>query len=133
MTYILYIILSAPSFIIEFWLEKIGRPTTAPNSELKKSGEDLEAEGLTEYLWDVLYWTWGCIGAASVIGDKAWWMWIVVPLYSAYLAFTTFTGMRKGMGGMMGQGDGVEGTAGGGESKRQKKIEKRGGQKMQYR
>lgn len=120
--------LSSPSFAIEFWLEKIGRPTIAQNGELKKSGEDLEAKGLTEYLWDILYWSWGCIGLASVFGDKAWWAWIIVPLYSSWLAYTTFGGLRQGIAGL--KRDTVNDGA---TSNRQKKLEKRGGQRTQYR
>ena len=125
----LYIILSTPALAIEFWLEKIGRPTTAENGELKRSGEDLEAKGLTEYLWDVLYWSWGCISLSGFFGDKAWWAWIAVPLYSLWVVYTTLGGMRQTMAGMAGgetAGDGVV-------SNRQKKLEKRGGQRTQFR
>ena len=129
-TYLLYFLLSSPAFAIEFWLEKIGRPTITQNGDLKNSGEDLEAQGLTEYMWDVLYWSWGCTGVASLFGNKAWWMWIVIPSYSIWAAWTTFGGMRQGMAGPQG-GGGV--TDGGSTSKRQAKLEKRGGQKVQYR
>lgn len=88
------------------------------------------ASGLTEYMWDVLYWTWGCMGAVCVFGDRAWWLWVVVPLYSVWLAYTTLTGMRSGLAGM---GGGAPGDEHVGESKRQKKMEKRGGQRVQYR
>lgn len=91
------------------------------------------ASGLTEYMWDILYWTWGCIGAVCMFGDRAWWLWIVVPLYSVWLAYTTLTGMRSGFAGMGGGGDGSDQATAAGESKRQKKLEKRGGQRTQYR
>lgn len=131
-TFLLYSLLSFPAFVIEFWFERIGRPTYAQSGELKRSGEDLEAQGLTEYLWDVLYWTWGCLGLATVLGNLAWWMWMAIPLYSVWLAYTTFGGMRQGMAGMAGAGD--QALAGGsGGSNRQKKMEKRGGQRVQYR
>ena len=116
--------------MIEFWLEKIGRPTSAPNGELKKAGEDLEAQGLTEYMWDVLYWSWGCTSVATLFGNKAWWMWIIVPLYSVWLAWTTFGGMRQATAGPQGSAEMANGS---GTSNRQKKLEKRGGQKVQYR
>ena len=119
--------------MIEFWLEKIGRPAITQSGELRKSGEDLEALGLTEYLWDVLYWSWGCIAVASVLGNKAWWLWIVIPMYSLWLAYTTFGGMRQTMAGINGQGVGAEASHGRDPSNRQKKLEKRGGQKVQYR
>ena len=130
-SYLLYFTLTTPAIAIEFWLEKIGRPSTTSNRELR-AGEDLEAKGLTEYLWDVLYWSWGCMVLAAFFGDRAWWLWGVIPLYSAWLAWTTFGGMRQGMAGMAGQ-DGGTGADGNGTSNRQKKMEKRGGQKVQYR
>lgn len=130
-TLLLYLCLGSPALLIELWFEKIGRPSAIPNTgELKRPGEDLEAKGLTEYLWDVLYWTWGTILVAALVGNRAWWMWLATPVYSAWLGWTTYGGMKKGMGGMMGQKS--EGESGS-ESKRQKKLEKRGGQKMQYR
>ena len=138
----------APSALIELWFEKIGRPTYTSTSggqqqqqqsstaTATRAGEDLEAKGLTEFLWDVVYWTWGCIGVAGVFGDRGWWLWLVVPLYSVYAAWTMYRGFSGQMGGLMGGGskDGEGGGgAGGGESKRQKKLEKRGGQRIQYR
>ena len=93
----------------------------------------MDAKGLTEYLWDVLYWSWGCLFGATFLGDWTWWFWAAIPVYSAWLAWTTYSGMRGGFGGMMGQdGAGANGQAAS-ESKRQTKIEKRGGQKISYR
>lgn len=123
--------------VIEFYLERLSRPTHNPDFSLKRAGEDLEAKGLTEWMWDLLYWTWACVVLVALVGDRGWWAWVVVPGYSAWLAFTTFTGMKSGLSGMMGAGgsEGAEGGKGGGEaqSKRQAKMEKRGGQKMVYR
>jgi hypothetical protein len=57
---------------------------------------------------------------------------MAIPLYSVWLAYTTFGGIRQGMAGMAGAGD--RALAGGSEgSNRQKKMEKRGGQRVQYR
>lgn len=129
-SFILYLVLSAPAFIIEFWFERIGRPAYAPNGELKRSGDDLEAKGMTEYMFDVLYWTWGTTGVAAIFGDRAWWLWVAIPLYSVWLAYSTFGSVRQGMAGLSGQNSG---DANGPVSNRQKKLEKRGGQKVQYR
>ncbi len=130
-TLLLYVLFSAPALGIEFWLEKIGRPSYADNGELKRSGEDMDAKGLTEFMWDVLYWTWACVAAAALLGNKAWIMYAVVPIYSMWMASSMFMNMRQGMAGITGQGEGTGEAAG--ESKRQKKLEKRGGQKVQYR
>lgn len=54
---------------------------------------------------------------------------VVVPSYSIWLAYSTFSSARSGMAGLSGSGERTEQTA----SKRQQKIDKRGGQKVQYR
>ncbi|MCJ1315286.1 hypothetical protein MMC15_000603 [Xylographa vitiligo] len=131
-TFLLWTILSIPAFAIEFWFERIGRPTSGANGEVKNSGQDLEAKGLTEYMFDVLYWSWGTTFLASVFGDRAWWLWAAIPLYSAWLAYSTFGSVRQGMVGLSGQGPEGE-TPNGATSNRQRKMEKRGGQKVQYR
>lgn len=130
-----WFILALPSLVIEFWFEHIGRPTFSDNGDLKRAGEDLEAKGLTEWMWDITYWTWVCVVLAALVGNKAWYAWVAVPLYSGWLAFTTFSGARKGLAGMGGQSEDAAagGAAAPGQSKRQAKMEKRGGQKMQYR
>ncbi|KAF2721113.1 hypothetical protein K431DRAFT_320591 [Polychaeton citri CBS 116435] len=132
-----YLAFNAPALVIEFWFERIARPTYTSDGELRKAGEDLEAKGLTEWMWDVLYWSWACLVLVSLGGDWAWWLWGLVPVYSAYLAFATFKGLGGGMGGLMpGMGGGQEEGGQqqpGGTSKRQAKMEKRGGQKMVYR
>ncbi|PGH36124.1 hypothetical protein GX50_00979 [[Emmonsia] crescens] len=137
----LYLLLATPTLAIEFYLERLGRPrynnaaaSGGGGSTLRSAGEDLDAPGLTEYFWDVIYWTWGCMGAVCVFGDRMWWLWGLVPLYSGWLAYSTFMGFK---GGMAGLGGGVGEDAAGGEvaeSKRQKKMEKRGGaQRVRYR
>ncbi|KAF1988729.1 DUF788 domain protein, partial [Aulographum hederae CBS 113979] len=129
-SFLLYIFLSAPSLIIQFWFERIGRPTYGSEpGELLKSGEDLEAKGLTEWMWDVLYWTYGCLVMAAIFGDWVWWTWLVIPVYSGWAAYTTFNGARQGMAGFgapAGEGDAPL-------SKSQQKLQKRGGQKVERR
>ncbi|KAG8531399.1 uncharacterized protein KY384_003028 [Bacidia gigantensis] len=124
---LLYVSFAGPSFVIEFWLERIGRPVYTSDGGVQKAGEDLEQKGLTEYLWDVLYWTWACVALATIFGDRSWWAYTAVPLYSAYLAWKTYSGMKGGLGMGSGEENGQPS-----ESKRQKKMEKRG-QKVQYR
>ncbi|QIW94873.1 hypothetical protein AMS68_000391 [Peltaster fructicola] len=130
-----WVLFSLPALTIEFWFERIARPTyvdAGAGKELKRAGEDLEAKGLTEWMWDVLYWSWGCTALVTLFGNRLWWAYLAVPLYSAYLAFTTFSGARQGLAGLGGAGDaGATGAAA--QSKRQAKLEKRGGQRVQYR
>ena len=80
-------------------------------------------------MWDVLYWTYGCVLLAAVAGDWAWYLYAVVPMWSAYLAYTAFGGAKQMVSGLAGAG--AEGSQGG-QSKRQQKLEKRG-QRVQYR
>ena len=132
-SWLCYVLLSAPAFAIEFYLDRFGRPVHAQDGTLRRAGEDLEAKGLTEYMWDVLYWTWINVLLVVIFGDRAWWLYLVVPGYSAYLAATTVGGMKGMFGGAAGaQEDGQTQSTGGG-SKRQAKMEKRGGQKVSYR
>ena len=132
-----FILLTLPALVIEFWFERIGRPTYSEGvngKELKRAGEDLEAKGLTEWMWDVVYWTWGCTVFAALLGDRLWWLYLAVPLYSGYLAFATYSGVRQGFSGLGARaGAGGEAIGSGGQSKRQAKMEKRGGQRVQYR
>jgi hypothetical protein len=80
-------------------------------------------------MWDIVYWTYGVIVLVSLAGDKAWWAWGVIPLYSGYAAWTTYKGMTGGITDAVG----VPQPEAGGASKRQAKMEKRGAGKVQYR
>ncbi|USP77727.1 hypothetical protein yc1106_05001 [Curvularia clavata] len=123
---LLYLLLSAPQLLIQLYFERLSRPTLTADGAVKRPGEDLDAKGLTEYMWDVVYWTYGCIIMAAIIGDYAWLLWTVIPAYSAYAAWGTYTGMRGGY-------QDAAGVPQPQASKRQAKMEKRGGQKVQYR
>ncbi|KAK9369376.1 hypothetical protein V1509DRAFT_620606 [Lipomyces kononenkoae] len=89
-----YLILSLPAWIIEYQLDKIGRPRySQQNGSLISAGEDLNQAGLTELLWDIVYVTWGCDILAFIIGRNwVWLFYLVIPLYGSYLAYTSFIG-----------------------------------------
>lgn len=127
-----YLTLSAPGLILEYWLDTIARPKYDNAGNLTKAGDDLEAAGLTEFFWDIIYWTWINIVLVVFLGNRGWYLYVVVPIYAIYLAVTTFTGVRKSLGGLAGGPAGDEGSEAA-ASNRQKKLEKRGGQKMSYR
>lgn len=119
-----YLVLGVPTIAIEFYLERIGRPRFNDDGSLRSAGEDLGASGLTEYMFDVLYWTWGCMFFVGIFGNRAWWIWTAIPVYLVYLLYTTFMGMKRGFAG------GAGASAGGGDesampkSKNQLKKEK---------
>lgn len=73
--------------------------------------------------------------AVCLFNNRAWWFYLAVPLWSAYLAWSTFFGIKNGLAGLGGANEGtpVGGAGAGGSSKRQQKLEKRGGQRVQYR
>ena len=127
----LYLILSAPALGLEYWLESIGRPKYDQAGDLQRAGEDLDAPGLTEFFWDVIYWTWINIVAVVIIGNVAWWAYLLVPAYAIYAAVTTAQGVRGALSGSAGVGKDTEVPQG--QSKRQQKMEARGGQKVKYR
>lgn len=129
-----YLCLSTPALALEFWLESIARPSYDAEGNLRKAGEDLDAKGLTEFFWDVIYGTWINLVAVILVGNRAWWLYLVVPVYAGYAAFTTARGVKGMLGGM--SGGGAEGgeVAAQGQSKRAQKMEARGGQqKVRYR
>lgn len=104
-----YVLLSLPSFICQFALEKAGRPKfDAATGALKSSGEDLSAQGLTEYMWDVCWVTWGVQVLVMLFGNWLWLLWSVVPAYGAYKGYGLL-GMAKGLSGMQGMQQGMEG------------------------
>ncbi|KAA8897460.1 hypothetical protein FN846DRAFT_893048 [Sphaerosporella brunnea] len=125
-----YVLLVLPSLLIEAYLDRLGRPGYGANGDLLRPGEDLAAQGVTEYLWDIVYATWIVLGLVGLLGEWAWWVALVVPAYAAYLAW----GLYKGFvgGGMPGMPK-VEEQPAQGASKRQQKVEARGGQKVRYR
>ncbi|EFX02822.1 duf788 domain containing protein [Grosmannia clavigera kw1407] len=98
----LYLVLSTPSFISELMLERTGRPTFDPTTgSLRSSGEDLSAAGLTEYMFDVIWVTWGTVILVILFGNKLWLIWAIVPAYGAYKAYGLL-GMTRQMAGLQG-------------------------------
>ncbi|TVY40912.1 hypothetical protein LCER1_G009115, partial [Lachnellula cervina] len=75
-SFLTYAVLSLPSLIAEFILETTGRPKyDATTKALKSAGEDLAAEGLTEYMFDVIWVTWASLVAVVVCGNWGWLVW----------------------------------------------------------
>ncbi|KAK9479203.1 DUF788-domain-containing protein [Lipomyces japonicus] len=85
-----FLIFSLPAWILEYQLEKIGRPKFF-NGQLISPGSDLNQQGLTEYLFDVIYVTWGCDLLAILIGKSwVWSLYLVIPSYGSYAVYTGF-------------------------------------------
>ena len=124
-----YIILSIPGLFIEAYLHILATPSYGPDGDIRSAGSDLSEKGLTEFMWDIVYWTWINLIAVMVLGNWAWWLYLVVPGYAIYAAVSTASGIKGMFSGMAGAG----GEGGEVQSKRQAKMEKRGGQKVGYR
>ncbi|KAK7940858.1 uncharacterized protein PG986_013245 [Apiospora aurea] len=96
-----YILLSIPSFICEYVLERTGRPKFDPATKaLRSAGEDLSAPGLTEYMFDVIWVTWGAIVSVIFFGNWGWLLWLAVPIYGAIKGYSLLgaaRGMASGM------------------------------------
>ncbi|KAL2261766.1 hypothetical protein VTK26DRAFT_3407 [Humicola hyalothermophila] len=93
---LLWFVLSLPSFICQFTLERSGRPRYDPETKaLKSSGEDLAAPGLTEYMFDVVWVTWAAAVLVAFFGNWAWFLWSVVPAYGLYKAFGMIGAARQ--------------------------------------
>lgn len=101
-----YGLLSAPSLICEYVLESSGRPKyDSQTKALIKSGEDLNAPGLTEYMFDVIWVTWASLVAVIVFGNWGWLLWALVPAYGLYMASGLLGMGRQKMAQMQGAGD----------------------------
>ncbi|KAK3391793.1 hypothetical protein B0T20DRAFT_65420 [Sordaria brevicollis] len=107
-----WFILSIPSFLCQYTLEKTGRPSYDTSTKaLKASGEDLAAPGLTEYMFDVVWVTWAAAILVTLFGNWAWIFWTVVPAFGLYKGFGLM-GAAKSMAGLgMNAGAGGEGAA----------------------
>lgn len=124
-----YVLLSVPGLLIEAYLHVLATPTYGADGNIRSAGSDLSEKGLTEFMWDIVYWTWINLIAVVILGNWAWWLYLVVPAYAIYAAVSTASGVKGMLSGMGGaRGDGAEA-----QSKRQAKMEKRGGQKATYR
>ena len=96
--YILYALLGLlPTLSLSLLFETIARPS----KDGAKAGEDLDAPGLIEFGWDVLYWTFGVMGFVVLVGEGGWWLWgIGVGGYGGWVLL----GLWRSWGGGGGSG-----------------------------
>lgn len=98
-------LLSAPAFVCEYVLEVSGRPQYDPATKaLKSSGEDLSAQGLTEYMFDVIWVTWASEILVVIFGNWAWLLWCTVPAYGLYMGSGLLGMGRQKLAQMQGNG-----------------------------
>lgn len=105
-----YAIVSAPSFVCEYVLESSGRPSYDPATKaLKTSGEDMAAQGLTEYMFDLIWITWASAVLTMLIGNYGWFLMTIVPAYGLYLGAGLFGMGRQKLVAMQNPGGGDAG------------------------
>ena len=59
--------------------------------ELRAAGADLDAPGLTDLLWDVVYWTWAVLALVAVAGEWAWWLYVSARVSPSFLVPSLLT------------------------------------------
>ena len=65
---------------LQFQLESVGRPTFDDKGGVIETGSDLGQSGLTEYIFDVLYLTWGIQILVAFTTSYAWFLYLLVTL-----------------------------------------------------
>lgn len=71
----LYTVSSLIAAACHYGLYATGSPSYV-NGQLKSSGDDLDAEGLMQYMWDVIWVTWGTYVTVMIFGNWGWWLWV---------------------------------------------------------
>ncbi|ORY01165.1 DUF788-domain-containing protein [Basidiobolus meristosporus CBS 931.73] len=76
-----YAITGGISVFLYLQLKAMGTPRYSPSGQLESSGEDLSAEGLTAYFFDIIYVTW-FVHIGSVFTDYFWFFYLLIPGYA---------------------------------------------------
>lgn len=129
-----FVLFQIPLLGCEWFLESIGRPTYKYDlvnqyNKLVKAGQDLNQSGLTEYLFDIIYFTWILDILLIIIGRNfIWYLWLIIPSFVVYklsgfiLPFLpSFKRNKSQDSGSTDAGSESKGTE---KSKRQQKLEK---------
>ncbi|KAG4305747.1 hypothetical protein PORY_000657 [Pneumocystis oryctolagi] len=81
-TIILYFLTFSLSMGLSYFLWSIGSPKYE-KEHLKSPGEDLSQEGITTYMFYIIYMTWVIHIIVAIFSDKAWFLYLVLcfPLF----------------------------------------------------
>ncbi|KAH7100624.1 DUF788-domain-containing protein [Auriculariales sp. MPI-PUGE-AT-0066] len=119
-----------PMVFLTRFLVSAGSPKRDIRGELVSSGDDLHAGGLTEYATDVVYLTWLCLVLSALFGERAWYIYLLIPGFAVYKLWgfaapmLGLAGIRlPSFGGQEPQQEAEEPAAP--SSKRQEKLKKR--------
>ncbi|ODV64094.1 Snd2p [Ascoidea rubescens DSM 1968] len=126
-----YLMFNIPLISSEYMIEKYGRPKYKENGAIAREGIDLRQEGLTEYMFDVMYLTLFCDVMVGVVGSlKVFYLLVVVPVFMVYKVAGLVGLWRQARGNQLGGADSNGAQSGGtgsseGRSKRLVKMEAR--------
>jgi hypothetical protein len=76
--YILYLLSFATAGWLQYQLESVGTPKFDDKGGVLKTGDDLGQSGFTEYMFDVIYLTWGIQLLVAFTTTYAWWLYLLV-------------------------------------------------------
>ncbi|KXS19626.1 DUF788-domain-containing protein [Gonapodya prolifera JEL478] len=99
---------------VYLFLRGAAAPKFGQGGELVHAGEDLGAEGLTEYLLDLVYMAW-IINVATAWSYRAWWLYLGVPAFAGWKVYSLVMG-GSSMLSWQGAGAAAPKTAKGGKS-----------------
>ncbi|KAJ7955701.1 Transmembrane protein [Quillaja saponaria] len=81
------LILTSLAYVIPYQqLAAMANPTYADDGELLDGGFDMSTGGVCGYLHDVIYIT-SFVQVMSIISDKFWYTYLVIPAFGAYKSF----------------------------------------------
>ena len=112
-TWFMYVTTNIAATLVQLQLEKIGMPRFTGDGTLVSAGEDLAQQGLTEYLFDIIYMTWIVYTLVAVVTDYAWLLYFAIPVYAGVKAWPL---IRGPLGNIMNQARAQAAAANGGGS-----------------
>jgi len=130
-TLLAYAATSGLTFYLYKVLKAAGTPQYNSDGSILSGGDDLNAEGLTAYMFDIIYITWFVHITTAVISSKFWYTYIVIPVYAVFKLWPFVAPYLKSSG----SNEEEKESAGPAKSKRQAKLEERAkkGQNVKYR
>ncbi|KAJ2961333.1 hypothetical protein NQZ79_g3389 [Umbelopsis isabellina] len=129
-TLLAYALTSGLTFYLYTVLKNAGSPRYNVDGSIQSGGDDLNAEGLTAYMFDIIYITWFVHITTAVISGKFWYTYIVIPAYAAFKLWPYIAPYLKGS-----SNEQSAEPSGPQKSKRQTKMEERAkkGQNVKYK
>ncbi|CAO3690055.1 unnamed protein product [Rhizopus stolonifer] len=78
--FLLYASTTGLTYLFYRILVSSGTPSYNPDGTLISSGDDLNSEGLTAYMFDIIYVTWFVHITTAFISNKFWFVYLVVNI-----------------------------------------------------